>query len=131
MAEIIDTDLKVVLGQLIRVKNLQKKPNENAVYVAVQVEDENGNNERCLLFTEIECSDMQNIYSAILEKMLYGRLYKFILDNKETFVVRVKNKDLKDRYLRISKTQLSKAEKRALNNKQDLTKKAMFVDMFD
>ena len=96
MAEIIDTDLKVVLGQLIRVKNLQKKPNENAVYVAVQVEDENGNNERCLLFTEIECSDMQNIYSAILEKMLYGRLYKFIIDNKETFVVRVKNNKRKN-----------------------------------
>jgi hypothetical protein len=51
--EIIDKNLKIVLGQLIRVKNLNKKIHENSIYVSLQVEDEDGNNERCLLFSEI------------------------------------------------------------------------------
>lgn len=58
MADIIEKNLKVELGQLIRVNNLEKKANENDIYVALQVEDEDGGNERCLLFTEIEVSDM-------------------------------------------------------------------------
>ena len=52
-------DNKIVLGQMVRVANQEKKFNENELYVAVQVEDEDGENERCILFTEIELSDME------------------------------------------------------------------------
>ena len=41
---IIDKDLKIELGQLIRVTNLNKKLHENDIYVSLQVEDEDGNN---------------------------------------------------------------------------------------
>jgi hypothetical protein len=49
-------NVRVVLGRLIRVKNTnkQKFSNEKNEYISVQVEDSNGKNERCLLFTERE-----------------------------------------------------------------------------
>ena len=41
-------------GRMIRVSNTEKKKfsNANEQYVALWVEDSNGKNERCLLFTE-------------------------------------------------------------------------------
>jgi len=53
MANLID-QVKVKAGRLIRVWNTLKKKNENNGYVSVWVEDANGKNERCLLFTEKE-----------------------------------------------------------------------------
>ena len=59
MAEIIDKDTDIKMGNLILVKNTKKKPTENDEYVSLHVEDEDGENERCLLFTQIEISDME------------------------------------------------------------------------
>jgi hypothetical protein len=53
MANLID-QVRVKAGRLIRVWNTLKKKNENNGYVSVWVEDANGKNERCLLFTEKE-----------------------------------------------------------------------------
>lgn len=55
MAEKID-DVRVTAGRLIRVKNSKKPKFSNAKdeYIAVFVEDSNGKNERCLLFTKRE-----------------------------------------------------------------------------
>jgi hypothetical protein len=53
MANLID-QVKVKAGRLIKVWNTLKKKNENIGYIAVWVEDANGTNERCLLFTEKE-----------------------------------------------------------------------------
>ena len=53
MAKKLD-DVTVKSGRLIRVFNTEKKAfsNANSTYVAVQVEDADGGNERCLLFTD-------------------------------------------------------------------------------
>jgi hypothetical protein len=51
MANLID-QVRVKAGRLIRVWNTLKKRNENKGYVSVWVEDADGKNERCLLFTE-------------------------------------------------------------------------------
>ena len=53
MANVID-QVKVKAGRLIKVWNTLKKKNENKGYVSVWVEDADGTNERCLLFTEKE-----------------------------------------------------------------------------
>ncbi len=53
MANLID-QVKIKSGRLIRVWNTLRKKNENKGYVSVWVEDANGCNERCLLFTEKE-----------------------------------------------------------------------------
>ena len=53
MANLID-QVRVKAGRLIKVWNTLKKKNENKGYVSVWVEDADGTNERCLLFTEKE-----------------------------------------------------------------------------
>lgn len=131
MAEVLDKNLKVELGQLIRVNNLNKKSNENALYVALQVEDENGCNERCILFTEIQLSDMEKIKAEFLNNLVFGRIYRFEFNKKETNVIKVKNYDGKIKFLRVSDSQLLRAQKRAQRNQQDLTKKSFLTNMFD
>ena len=63
MAEIIDKNTDIKMGNLVLVKNTQRKPMENSEYISIHVEDEDGENERCLLFTQVEMSDMEKIQS--------------------------------------------------------------------
>ena len=51
MAKKID-EVHVKMGRLIRVVNKDKKAAANDWYYAVQVEDADGSNERCLLLSE-------------------------------------------------------------------------------
>ena len=129
--EIIDKDLKVELGQLIRVTNLNKRAQENEIYVSLQVEDEDGENERCILFTEIETSDMEKISASFLSSLVFGRIYKCIIGRRQTNIVKVKNYTGEIRYFRLSNSQLKKAERRAARNLEDLTKKSVLTDLFD
>jgi hypothetical protein len=58
MANVID-QVKVKQGRLIRVENTERTFGSADVYVAVQVENADGSNERCLLFTEKEIQAAQ------------------------------------------------------------------------
>ena len=125
-------DNKIVMGQMVRVANLQKKFNENEQYIAIQVEDENGKNERCLLFTEIELSDMEKInFKFAFDNMKSGRLYSATIDRKPTYLVKLSNDNEKEMIYRISPTQLTAAEERAKRNPEDLTKKSWFTNLKD
>ena len=124
----IDTQ-KVRLGQSIRVINQEKKNNENSIYVSLQVQDEDGNNERCLLFTQIELSDMQQVKLPF--DMVIGRLYSVEIDRKKTFLVKIINYNDQERILRISPHQLAMAENRMYRNPEDLTKKDKLTDLLD
>lgn len=58
MANVLD-QVKVKQGRLIRVQNTERTFGSADVYIAVQVEDADGSNERCLLFTEKEIQAAQ------------------------------------------------------------------------
>lgn len=58
MANVLD-QVKVKQGRLIRVQNTDRTFGSSDVYIAVQVEDADGSNERCLLFTEKEIQAAQ------------------------------------------------------------------------
>lgn len=58
MATVID-QVRVKQGRLIRVENTERAFGSADVYIAVQVEDADGTNERCLLFTEKELAVAQ------------------------------------------------------------------------
>ena len=58
MAKVLD-QVKVKQGRLIRVQNTERTFGSSDVYIAVQVEDADGSNERCLLFTEKEIQAAQ------------------------------------------------------------------------
>lgn len=58
MAKVLD-QVKVKQGRLIRVENTERTFGSADVYIAVQVENADGSDERCLLFTEKEIQAAQ------------------------------------------------------------------------
>lgn len=123
---------KVVMGRLIRVVNQNKKASENERYVSVQIEDESGENERCILFTETQINNMEQIqFQLALKEMKSGRLYNAVIDGKETYLVKVIDNDDKEMIYRLSRTQLSEAEERSIRNPEDLTKKSWLTNLKD
>lgn len=58
MANVLD-QVRVKKGRLIRVQNTERTFGSADVYIAVQVENADGSNERCLLFTEKEIQAAQ------------------------------------------------------------------------
>lgn len=58
MAKVLD-QVKVKQGRLIRVQNTERTFGSADVYIAVQVENADGSDERCLLFTEKEIQAAQ------------------------------------------------------------------------
>ena len=132
MSEIIDKNTDIKIGNLVLVKNTQKKPMENSEYISLHVEDEDGENERCLLFTLVEMSDMEKVQSKfLLNNMKNGRLYKVVINGNQTNLVKVVHKDGREMILRISNTQLERADFRRINNPEDLTKKGFLEDLMD
>ena len=135
--ELIDKqDIK--LGQCIRVANVEKKAgNDRAgadIYVSVQVEDENSDNERCLLFTETEFADMEKIelHESLYKGMVIGRMYPARIATRPCYLVRVRHYDTgRIMLLRISITQLTKADKRAAKHPESVTKMSFLSDLLD
>lgn len=81
MASLIDK-VKVKAGRLIRVWNTEKKKfsKEAPLYVSVWVEDANGKNERCLLFTEKEIQRAEKRSSKNAEDLTTKGFFTDIVD---------------------------------------------------
>lgn len=81
MATLIDK-VKVKAGRLIRVWNDQKKKFSNAApeYVSVWVEDADGKNERCLLFTNHEIQVAEERAKKNLEDLTDKSIFTDLLD---------------------------------------------------
>jgi len=79
MANLIDK-VKIKPGRLVRVYNTEKKKNENNGYVSVWVEDANGKNERCLLFTEKEIQRAESRSAKNIEDLSEKNLLTDLLD---------------------------------------------------
>lgn len=133
MAEMID-NVEVKLGRAIRVKNLDPQHGEAEVYVALQVENLNGKNERCVLFTEYELELCPVL--DITWDLVPGRLYPYA-DNQyrgyivKTFTYSARRDEWYVVVRRITVARLLHAEERAEKNPEDLTKKSWLVDWLD
>ena len=81
MANLIDK-VRVKAGRLIRVWNEQKAKFSNAApeYVSVWVEDADGKNERCLLFTYHEIQVAEERATKNLEDLTEKSLLNDIID---------------------------------------------------
>lgn len=81
MAELIDK-VCVKKGRLIRVVNTERKrfSNANKQYFAVQVEDAEGNNERCILFTEREIKNAYHRASKNKEDLTKLGFFADVID---------------------------------------------------
>jgi hypothetical protein len=81
MANLIDK-VKVKAGRLIRVWNDERKKFSNSApeYVSVWVEDADGSNERCLLFTHHEIQVAQERANKNLEDLTSKNVFTDLLD---------------------------------------------------
>lgn len=79
MDNLIDK-VKVKPGRLIRVYNTEKKKKENDGYVSIWVEDADGKNERCLLFTEKEIERAEIRSQKNLEDLTKKDFFTDLLD---------------------------------------------------
>jgi hypothetical protein len=79
MASVID-QIKVKAGRLIRVFNKKPAPNAKAQYVSVWVEDADGCNERCLLFTEHEIKKAEERASKNIEDLTKKSFFTDLFD---------------------------------------------------
>lgn len=123
---------KVTMGQMLKVANKEKKATANDKYIALHIEDENGENERCLLFTEIEIADIEKVkFSSLSDAMKFGRIYKANIDKKDTNLIKVKNLSGEEMILRLSPFQLERADDRRIKNPEDLPKKGFLTDLMD
>ena len=128
----MEKELPIKLGQLIKVENKNKKKLENKSYIALQVEDLDGSNERCILFTENEINNAKIINSSnwFVPELKAGRIYPFILNHK-FYIIKIFDLKETEKIIKISNVLLNKAEKRAINNLEDLTKKSFLRNLFD
>ena len=130
---------KIVLGQCVRVNNVEKKNNpkkrrfESDEYVAIQIEDYSGNDEHCILLTIIEHTDLETVElnKSMLNGMVTGRLYPVTFGNKKTYLLKVNHWDGRTRVLRMSYSQLVSAEYRASKHPKTCTKKSLLTDLMD
>ena len=79
MANLIE-QVRVKMGRLIRVWNTQKRKTEKLGYVSVWVEDADGKNERCLLFTEKEIQRAEYRASRNMEDLTKKNLLTDFVD---------------------------------------------------
>ena len=122
---------KVTLGKLIRIINSKKKATENEEYISLQIEDETGKKESCVLFTDSEIKNMETVSIPFMTpQMKTGRIYSAVIANKNTYLVKVMDSE-GEKVFRLSKSQLLSAESRAARNPEDLTKKSFLTDLFD
>jgi hypothetical protein len=133
-------NLKIVLGQCVYVENREKtldhtRYREVDKFIAIQVEDESGaeDTERCILFTDIEHTDMETVTLAkdLVKSMVAGRLYPVTLARRNTYLLKVMHSDGRVRILRISAKQLARADHRAAGHPLSCTTKSVLTDLFD
>jgi hypothetical protein len=72
--------VKIKAGRLIKVFNTEPKPNSKPWYVSVWVEDANGKNERCLLFTENEIKHAEERANKNKEDLTNKNFFTNFLD---------------------------------------------------
>lgn len=70
-------------------------------------------------------------FDFAFNKMVKGRLYSAIIDNKPTNLIKLSNNCETEMIYRISPTQLTAAEERAKRNPEDLTEKSWWENLKD
>ena len=136
MPKILDTNLPVVMGNCIHVLNVEKEQNprlknEADVFVCIQVENENGKDEYCILLTQEEYDKLEKATFSDMKEMVAGRIYtKFINDNNY-YCVKMKD-STGDVFVGVFDIgDWSDYFKRALSHPQSCTKKKILTDLFD
>ena len=121
----------VKMGVVYNVANSYRKGSEKKYYKAINVEDEDGGNERWLLLTEAELSGVPEVQCDRLTGQLKsGRLVPMQFGKVAKRLVKLVE-DEEEKVLLIKESLVNKGEARAKANPEDLPKKSHLRDLFD
>ena len=130
MAKLI-TAGPVKMGVVYNVANSYRKGSEKKYYKAINVEDEDGGNERWLLLTEAELAGVPEVQCEQLAGQLKsGRLVPMQFGKVAKRLVKLVE-DEEEKVLLIKESLVNKGEARAKANPEDLPKKSHLRDLFD
>ncbi len=137
MAEQLN-DVEIKMGTFIPVNNAKRRPNESNTYYAIKVEDEDGNNERWLLYTRKEIQKLSILIgSGWKDSLKAGRLYKLTRkrSSSKTFIIRAmypqSDTDYVETVIQASERWLNRGLCRAANNKEDIPDQSWISDLLD
>ena len=130
MAKLI-TAGPVKMGVVYNVANNDRKGSEKKYYKAINVEDEDGGNERWLLLTEAELAGVPEVQCEQLAGQLKsGRLVPMQFGKVAKRLVKLAE-DEEEKVLLMKESLVNKGEARAKANPEDLPKKSHLRDLFD
>ena len=136
MAEILDKDMSVVMGNCIHVVNCEKKDDaryaaEDDVLICIQVENESGREEYPILMTQDEFDKLEKGYLPDMDDMVMGRIYPKFITDKNFYCVKLKE-NTNDIYVGIFDIgDWSTYYRRAIDHPKSVTHKSMITDLFD
>ena len=121
----------VKMGVVYNVANSYRKGSEKKYYKAINVEDEDGGNERWLLLTEAELAGVPEVQCERLTGQLKsGRLVPMQFGKVAKRLVKLSD-DEEEKVLLMKESLVNKGEARAKANPEDLPKKSHLRDLFD
>lgn len=121
----------VKMGVVYNVANSYRKGSEKKYYKAINVEDEDGGNERWLLLTEAELSGVPEVQCDRLTGQLKsGRLVPMQFGKVAKRLIKLSD-DEEEKVLLMKESLVNKGEARAKANPEDLPKKSHLRDIFD
>ena len=131
MAELLE-DKKVKLGVVIKVKNSEEGATQNKVYHAIQVEDQNGDNECCMLLTEKEYNKLSciNPPEKLLKEFTPGRIYPITQGKRHSNWIRLIDDNL-EFLAQMSDKLIIHAISRGDKHPDSITKKSFMEDLLD
>ena len=133
---ILDNDMPVVLGNCIRVENVEKRngvapSNDEDVFVCVQVENENGQDEYCILLTQDEFDRIPRVEGMDGSQMIAGRIYTKFIRDKNYYLVKMKGYDGIGFVGMFEIGFWADCFKRAIAHPMSCTKKGFITDILD
>lgn len=133
---ILDRDISVTLGNCIRVKNVEKSngvasSDDEDVLVCMQVENENGKDEYCILFTLDEFDRIPRLEGMDESQMIAGRIYVKFIGHKNYYLVKMKGYDGIGFVGMFDIGFWADCFKRAITHPKSCTKKGFITDILD
>lgn len=126
---------KIKMGYMKLVKNSNPRPNASESYVALWVEDEDGKNERCLMFrksvvSKLPCFALPDSL-GVEEKMKLGRLYEASSGVLRFYIVKISDLDGVKKIVKLTQKKVATAKEISSLNVEDIPERGLINDLID
>lgn len=127
----IDGSAKVVLGNCIRVRNLDRKDGEPDTLVCIQVESENGKDEYPILMTEDDFHEIGVVDDGDSDGMVAGRVYGRKFGRSMRYCVKLNDEELGCFVASFEKWKWMQHFQMAATHPNSCTRKSLITDILD